>query len=64
LVPLDAATIKRDARPMRILFAVPFDSAADGFVDDLQSEIAVSYVGDRKQTTHLFNQLSQQNELI
>src|ERR1700722_17516378 len=47
-VPLDAATINDDAWPMRILITVPFDSAADGFVYDLQSEIAVFYVGDRE----------------
>src|SRR5471030_172197 len=63
-VPLDAATINDDTWPVRIHFTVPFDSAADGFVDDLQPEIAVSHVGDRKQTTHLFIQLSNKNELI
>jgi hypothetical protein len=35
-----------------------------GFVDDLQSEIAIPYVDHRKQTAHLFHQLSQQNKLI
>ncbi|OTP65948.1 hypothetical protein PAMC26577_38695 [Caballeronia sordidicola] len=47
-----------------MLVTVPFDSAADCLVDNLQPEITISYVHNRKQTTHLFNQPSKQNKLI